>query len=883
MRRPKLSDSGNRIRQTTWAFAEGRLEDSSVLTWATGLTAEQEAERSALRDLFDQPQSKVREPFVLAWRCVFEYWGRPDVEANLEKYMIKRELKLRGTQREIVQLIVGVVKPWLKIDSSRQYHALSGEKLPKKPKALKHLIWARISSGDRLTPAEIGLDTINDRNFLVELATALNAALLSGLNLARMIGSITDEIDATNWQVHRVYFVPASQFPPGGGEPDRHSDGFAPVTKLLFSVMERLATIDVDAARRVVSSWDVGEWKLYRRLWAAAARNRNLVAPDEVSAFLEGVDDAEFWRHSSYPEIAEVRAFRWNDFSTDSTTRLQRRLLRGEPEKLIPKSMERADRPGYKRRHVRIELQRIQATGGKLPEKAIRWLKDLNELPGKESEVDLTYGFNQGVRLLKRDRASQAALDTPPSPKLLEELASMIGDGGWDDKTEYASSYIAQNPSDILGLLNEASDPEVSAKIWQAFGYAFRPSDVNVGLDKAAPEDKAKIPIAIQACRAIGAERPMVLEQAINGLASFMNNWDRLLRDGEQFLAAWLALWPIAVTATNKEPDLSRPLSERAVASPVGQLLFALNAWPTVKAGDASLAVGPWPNILSAIANATGEARLNAQYILLQDIGYYHVADPAWTTTNLIAPLKAAEPGDEGTFQLWEGLSSGHLPDAAVFSELAEPLVAAAISKHLSGRVKGDLAERVIWSLLLSGRDNHAPAVPANLAQQMLRLGGDDVRREAIRAMHEFLQTAEGLDMSRRFELVAHLFQEVWPKELTLSSRQVSENLAKLPAAAGPYYAAAAELVLPYLMPFDCWSLWDYGILDRNGDDDKFAVIDDHSKASALLSILEKTIGNEEGAIVPSGLEAVLLHIAKLAPKLEKDIRFQRLVTASRR
>jgi hypothetical protein len=77
--------------------------------------------------------------------------------------------------------------------------------------------------------------------------------------------------------------------------------------------------------------------------------------------------------------------------------------------------------------------------------------------------------------------------------------------------------------------------------------------------------------------------------------------------------------------------------------------------------------------------------------------------------------------------------------------------------------------------------------------------------------------------------------------------------------------------------------MYDYGVLDRNSVDDKYAVIDDRTKAASFLAILDKTIGNEEDAIVPNGLEGALLHIAKLAPRLEKDVRYQRLVTLSRR
>ncbi|KIQ02438.1 hypothetical protein RU07_11970 [Agrobacterium tumefaciens] len=135
----------------------------------------------------------------------------------------------------------------------------------------------------------------------------------------------------------------------------------------------------------------------------------------------------------------------------------------------------------------------------------------------------------------------------------------------------------------------------------------------------------------------------------------------------------------------------------------------------------------------------------------------------------------------------------------------------------------------------------------------------------------------------KRFGLVKKLFQEIWPKELTLSSPILSDAFADFPAAAGENYAEAAELILPYLTPFQCWSLWDYGILDRSADERNITGIDSARDAGALLSILDKTVGAEDVAIVPNGLDKALKHIASKSLRLESDIRYQRLLTLSRR
>ena len=304
-----------------------------------------------------------------------------------------------------------------------------------------------------------------------------------------------------------------------------------------------------------------------------------------------------------------------------------------------------------------------------------------------------------------------------------------------------------------------------------------------------------------------------------------------------------------------------------------------VNMCPRIRTGENPMAEGLWPSILNAVAEASGESRLEAQYVMVRDLGYFFVAAPEWASEHLVRPLTSSS-----TLDLWEAFGSGNLPQYELMATLAEPIVNATTSRELSGKVKADLAERVIWSILFDRREGKKPAIPINLAQQMLRMGGDDVRSQVVRSLAEFLKrTDDDLDDRARFELAKGVFQEIWPKELTLSSKTVSEELAEFPAAADAFYAEAADLILPYLTPFDCWSLWEYGVFGLNDSDRKPKIIDDADKAAAFLSILDKTVGGEEGAIIPNGLEDGLKHIAILAPKLEKDARFQRLVTLNRR
>ncbi|RUU42864.1 hypothetical protein EOD08_12795, partial [Mesorhizobium sp. M6A.T.Ca.TU.002.02.2.1] len=374
MSRPGLSDVDSKIAQTTWVFAKDRLMDRGVLEWALEFTDQHLAERATFRQLFDYHSTQVAEPYRQAWRWVFEFWDRPDAGTGYDRLLMKRDLRSGASQAETIRLIVMAVKPWLKIESRGKLESIYNEVRAKRPKTVNDLLWLSVSSGERLTPDDLNLENIKDRDFLFELANALNSALLSGLNLAARIGHVSERQDSTNWQVNRVYFVPPEQYPDGGGEPDRYHDGFAPSAKLLFAVVEQLAITDRAAAQRVIASWDIGRWKLYKRLWAAAARNDELVMSSEVEGFLQRLDDREFWFASSYPEFAEVRALRWNSLSATTRVALERRLLKGEPLRFLPKRIERAEATIYAKRRAVTELQRIQVAGAILSERTQTWL-----------------------------------------------------------------------------------------------------------------------------------------------------------------------------------------------------------------------------------------------------------------------------------------------------------------------------------------------------------------------------------------------------------------------------------------------------------------------------------------------------------------------------
>jgi hypothetical protein len=131
--------------------------------------------------------------------------------------------------------------------------------------------------------------------------------------------------------------------------------------------------------------------------------------------------------------------------------------------------------------------------------------------------------------------------------------------------------------------------------------------------------------------------------------------------------------------------------------------------------------------------------------------------------------------------------------------------------------------------------------------------------------------------------VVVPFFEFVWPLERTLTSHSLSNALAKLPSKSGTAFAEAVDAIERFLTPFDCWSLYEYGLYGRDPDGKKLREFTGPKEAAALLKLLDATIGSEERAVHPIDLDRALVAIRGADPKLVRDTRYARLSALERR
>lgn len=96
-------------------------------------------------------------------------------------------------------------------------------------------------------------------------------------------------------------------------------------------------------------------------------------------------------------------------------------------------------------------------------------------------------------------------------------------------------------------------------------------------------------------------------------------------------------------------------------------------------------------------------------------------------------------------------------------------------------------------------------------------------------------------------------------------------------------FVAAVHAIERFLVPFECWTLNEYGLYGDDEGRPDLSRIDDPTKAAALLRLFDLTIGAAEGSVVPYGLSNALDQVCKTAPDLEKGQVFRRLAALARR
>ena len=99
--------------------------------------------------------------------------------------------------------------------------------------------------------------------------------------------------------------------------------GICHSVKLLHTVVSRLFKIDTGSADEFMRRWKTFKSPIHERLWAAFSKDSDITSVNEVEFFLSGLDFHRFCNLNYFPEIAELRSIRFDEFDHEIQKKLQ--------------------------------------------------------------------------------------------------------------------------------------------------------------------------------------------------------------------------------------------------------------------------------------------------------------------------------------------------------------------------------------------------------------------------------------------------------------------------------------------------------------------------------------------------------------------------------
>ena len=920
----KLNALDRDLYHTVHAFLQGRLEEREILDWALNLKPDEKPEDAvkslALRELLNTTGGRnMKQPWRAAWGLLEESWSHVK-GTSIDDYEAQRRLSEGDRSSALIAAIVEHVAPRLKVepvfrfnkDYERYWEVIGQEQSfpepPKRPRKIEDLVSVRLTSGEAVDPDVLQLSDLTDRSFLVSLASRLDAAVNSGLDIARRIGFDESRDPYLLGSPSRVYYISAENRAVGERdyEPDYMQKGIAPSVKLLHTVVARLVEIDFASAITYASRWKAMDSPIHLRLWAALSRDSRVTLADEAGDWLLARDNQQFWNRHDYYEISELRTKRFSEFKPQQQAALIARIRKFPPRKEWPKKADAKQVAQSRLYRAVLELNNLEINGVALPSRDKTWLnikiREFPSLTQLEPKDEIS------------DEAMQNSYDLLTGETLLQTLEddfSSTQDGSYSDTLRSAVVWLSrrENIGKILTIFESRDDKGADfVNLWKRFFKTHRIDSPS--MPTGADEIPCDLPTESARVLALLAKLPdEVIYPAIDDISQWLLQWaEQAVTLPDKLGNIWPRLWSIAVESTASkqaiEGDGSLNISSKYLSDPESIDFDKLNTTPAgklirvflmacpkmVKLGDQPFQENSVLRLMLDTIDTTLEAAGTVvKYQLIEAMPYFLVADRQWTLDNLVRPLLI---DSVETPMLWRAVARRQFTTPAVMAVLSDALADRAVDARLDRYTKSTLVSWIVFDCLFAYKNQRSPALSKARIQQMLRTVGDEVRSKGAEAVRRFMQDlskpSEGEEYSPTpgplFLSAAKPFlQDVWPQEHSLITPGVSRIMAKLPALAQEAFAEAVAVIEHFLRPLDCWSMADYGLYGELNGKPKLSIIDTDKKASALLTLLNLTIGTAEGSVIPHDLAEALEQIRKVAPPLAKEPIFRRLATAARR
>jgi len=499
------------------------------------------------------------------------------------------------------------------------------------------------------------------------------SALERALGLAREIGWIDASRNLPNHLVHRVFTPePVANEPATGtdaDEDDRDPDclnhDFAPIVRLLSNAVSVLAETNKEEARRVAAGWKNRNGGLFTRLFAFASWRAALITGPEVAGFLESADEHAFWRWAIFPEIASLRALRWNDLPPDARTRIESRLMRG-PDISAFRSQEPIPQRAilFHRDH---ELARLVDAGLAVPDEFRRIVDDrrFQDLEFPRHIPSIEPGL-PSPRVTSIPQGSPEKFDDVPDQELLVSLSQELGRHHFleaDHAEAFARTFDGKRRI-LKELAATSRSDEVAERAWRLL--LSYPQDIS-------EDNIANCQLAESISNSALGLTPALLERLSGEFCYWLDAIDEKIPRFSGSDKLWGVLLPFAITSANERTnaDDEVDLTTAALNQPLGHLLsLFLRRCPSMHIEEEKRPSLP-TELTAPLKQLSGRAKellANRMAVLMN---YFALADRPWLDEIVIGPMKEGDEPESD--RIWEAFANfGRLPLWSLWKELVE-------------------------------------------------------------------------------------------------------------------------------------------------------------------------------------------------------------------
>lgn len=910
MRQPltNLDEPGKFAARTAFEFLKGRLSSPDTVEWALTFLPQDTVKRVAILDLLAaQEGTRLKEPFLSTWRLIEESWaGLEQSGFPIDIYRVQERLKSGDRSGGVIEMINRLVAPRLKVEGRVSTGAFLSKR--KSVRRVDELLHASLTSPGLIDLKVLRIDRVKEVGFLTQLINALDASVQKGMDIAKRIGW---DGQSKLWRLgslYRVEYIEKKSINGIGGDEDQYHVGIGPVVKLLHVVVKRLAELDPSVAKRVVQPWKSMPDPIHLRLWAALSKVGSISTPAEVGERLLALADEQFWNAAEYPEIAELRAIRFCDLSEETQAEMAVRIRKGLPKRLMSKNIPADKVAAFRLHRSLLEFRRIEVAKGQLSKAVQNWMAStINQFPDLIAMDSVDHHFRKSAEAYWHQAEPDAQFDHLSGEARLSTLEASLSStrGGWDDDpAERANEWIRLD-GNVEKLISdfESIPGEISKfpRVWDAFGWrhgsGMRGTATTISYKKLK-QGRRVISLLLS------LERESAL-QAIEGISNWLSEWRKVVVKSKKLSKIWALFWPLAVEATNatiddrEEIDLNliatsneeEPSDLDTLNTPAGRLVDVfLAACPDLNSPQGKSFSGSpaLRKMRRNLVESNGRSGLIAKHRLIEWLTYFLQADHVWTEQYLIAPL--AE-NDSAAIALWRAIAR-RVQFKDTLAIIGLQLVGRVTDLRLGRESRKSLLSSLVVEALYAFLEKREPSVPYSSIQQAIRSVEDEIRAEAARVLEQFVtdlsidpepgKSPFTVEMLFRAAVLPFL-GTVWPQEQSLVTPGSSAAFARLPAFVGDAFAEAVEAVERFLVPFNCWSMHDYGFYERGEVTLDFPFGKSRKDAAALIRLLDATIASTEGALIPMDLVQALDHVQAASPEISTTPAFRRLATLARR